>query len=227
VGRLLPPQPSRESFEALLGALGPDRDCAGERYEAMRQRLLRFFRHRGARAPDALTDETFDRVGRRLAGGEIIQTRDVARYFLGVAHNVMREAWERERRQMLALPAESVSGRDAWRRCLEPEDPALPCLLRCLDALRPETRELLLRYYELEGRARIDQRRELASRLGIAPNALRIQMHRLRAGLEECVRGRLATTAERPLITSTTKTRDSCGGRGPARPAGAAGPSSP
>jgi hypothetical protein len=43
---------------------------------------------RGARWADELTDETIDRVARRLAGGETIRAADIGRYFLGVARNV-------------------------------------------------------------------------------------------------------------------------------------------
>jgi hypothetical protein len=43
-------------------------------------------------------------------------------------------------------------------------------------------------YYGLEGGKAIEQRRTLATRLGIAPNALRIRLHRLRARLEDCAR---------------------------------------
>jgi DNA-directed RNA polymerase specialized sigma24 family protein len=190
---------SRESFDALLRVLGPERDRAGERYEAIRERLLCFFRWRRAAGPEALTDETFDRVCRRLVGGETIRAGDVGRYCLGVARNVMREAWDRERRRG---PQEDFWARESTLASpAEPpgeESPALACLHRCLDSLPPETRDLVLLYYEFDGREQIDRRREIASRLGIAPNALRIRLHRVRARLEDCVRACLQGRSEIP-----------------------------
>jgi DNA-directed RNA polymerase specialized sigma24 family protein len=190
---------NRESLDALLHVLGPEREDAGQRYEAIRERLLAFFRWRGASAPEALTDETFDRVCRRLAEGETIRTTDVGRYCLGVARRVVSEAWERDRRRG---PQEGLDGRA--RTLASPAElpgepsPALACLDRCLGALPPETRDLLLLYYECDGREKIDRRREIAIRLALEPNALRIRLHRLRARLEECVRACLGGGGEIP-----------------------------
>jgi DNA-directed RNA polymerase specialized sigma24 family protein len=166
--------------------LGPDRERAGERYEALRARLLRFFAGRGSNRPEELTDESFDRVGRRLAGGEIVHTGDVGRYLLGVARNVLREEWSRDRRhgtgeavdESLRAPAGSPGTEEA----------SLACLDRCLEALAPETRDLVLGYYDWQGGEQLRQRRALAMRLGIGLNALRIRMHRLRSRLEDCTR---------------------------------------
>jgi DNA-directed RNA polymerase specialized sigma24 family protein len=61
------------------------------------------------------------------------------------------------------------------------------CLEHCLQRLTPENRELVLQYYEDEKRAKIDHRKKLAEKLGIALNALRIRAHRIRLVLEQCV----------------------------------------
>jgi DNA-directed RNA polymerase specialized sigma24 family protein len=174
------------SFDALLSALHPDRETAAERYQAIRERVQRFFAWRGARWPDELADETIDRVARRLAGGEIIRTADVARYFLGVARNVLREAWQRDKVHGgehdvndLAEPT-PVSGPD--------EDAHVECLERCLEELGADSRDLLLRYYQGDGMAKIEGRRALAAQLGLPSGTLRIRLHRLRARLESCVR---------------------------------------
>jgi hypothetical protein len=53
--------------------------------------------------------------------------------------------------------------------------------------LTPANRELLVEYYRDDRRAKIDHRKELAARLGIAQNALRIRVYRLRATVQECV----------------------------------------
>jgi DNA-directed RNA polymerase specialized sigma24 family protein len=179
---------SQESFDALLVLLGPERDRAGERYEAVRARLLRFFTWRGAAAPEELTDETFDRVCRKVAEGEPIRPNDAERYFLGVARNVLREAWDLARRRGVREELNDATLAAQPSPPAAEEDPALTCLERCLGALPLETRALVLLYYEAEGGAKIDQRRSLASRMGIGVNALRIRLHRLRGRLESCVR---------------------------------------
>ena len=61
------------------------------------------------------------------------------------------------------------------------------CLEKCLTQLTDPNRELVLEYYQQEKRAKIDHRAELAKRLGIAANALRIRAHRIRQVLEKCV----------------------------------------
>ena len=181
---------SGPAFEALLLALHAERDRAAERYEEVRARLQRFFRWRGARWPDELTDETIDRVGRKVAAGEVIRVPDVGRYFLGVARNVLRESWERERQRGHAhdvpvppdLAAESAA---AAEQVLEAR---LDCLDRCLAELPAETRELVLRYYRGQGGSKIVDRRALAVQLGVTQGTLRIRLHRLRLRLEACVR---------------------------------------
>jgi DNA-directed RNA polymerase specialized sigma24 family protein len=53
--------------------------------------------------------------------------------------------------------------------------------------LSPENRALVLRYYEADGREKIEKRKILADELGIAPNALRIRAYRIRAALQKCL----------------------------------------
>jgi DNA-directed RNA polymerase specialized sigma24 family protein len=61
------------------------------------------------------------------------------------------------------------------------------CLERCIERLSKDNRDLLLRYHGSDGRTDMDHRRALAEELGIAPNALRIRVYRIRMTLKECV----------------------------------------
>src|SRR5262245_58937293 len=100
-----------EAFQSLLRALHPDRERAAERYEDIRVRLQGFFTWRGSRWPEEMADETIDRVARRLAGGEQIRSSEIGRDFLGVARNVIREAWHADRtRAAQALAMAPVEG---------------------------------------------------------------------------------------------------------------------
>jgi DNA-directed RNA polymerase specialized sigma24 family protein len=186
---------SRESLDLLLAALDPVRERAGERYEGIRARLLRFFLSRGAPQPEDLADETIDRVCRRLGEGEVIRAPDVARYFLGVARNVAREAWARESRRESGVPLETVLRRAAAAEH-RPDEDAMACMESCLEAMPPETRDVLLRYYDAASPEKAQHRRALADSLGIQPNALRIRLHRLRGSLQGCVRRCLQKRSE-------------------------------
>ena len=175
---------SPKAFEKLLAALGPEREQAGETYERIRQRLLRFFEWRRADCPEDLTDRTIDRVGKRLEGGDTIRASDPAAYFYGVARNVLKEHWSEKKKEMSAVsrltertPVDQDPESERRFRCLE----------ECLEALAPENRDLVLGYYVGRGIEKIENRRRIAARLGVAPNTLRIRVHRLRGRLEECV----------------------------------------
>jgi DNA-directed RNA polymerase specialized sigma24 family protein len=55
---------------------------------------------------------------------------------------------------------------------------------RCLNDLSAENRELILAYYQGDGRAKIENRQKLADKLGIPQNALRSRAVRLRERLK-------------------------------------------
>ena len=63
----------------------------------------------------------------------------------------------------------------------------LDCLEHCLQRLEPENRELILHYYHGEQRAKIENRRALATRLGLTANVLSLRACRIRVRLEGCV----------------------------------------
>jgi DNA-directed RNA polymerase specialized sigma24 family protein len=67
------------------------------------------------------------------------------------------------------------------------ESDARDCFDACLDSLPADSRDLILRYYVDERRAKIDGRVELAKTLGITSAALRSRAQRIRDRLEKCV----------------------------------------
>src|SRR5256714_13254313 len=58
-----------DTFAKLLNCLDADRERAGEKYEDLRRTLIKFFEWRGAPFPEEQTDETFNRVARKLDEG--------------------------------------------------------------------------------------------------------------------------------------------------------------
>jgi DNA-directed RNA polymerase specialized sigma24 family protein len=174
-----------ERFEALLSALDPDRDEAGERYETLRLKLVKYFELRMCHDPDDRTDEVIDRVARRLSEGERVQAPALMQYVYGVARNVMLEYWKSQRRQKTSVALAEDHPESALDRIAA--DLQLACFQGCLGEQPEDARSLLLEYFQFTGRTRIDVRLSLARRLGIPLNALRIRIHRLKNDLHRCM----------------------------------------
>ena len=173
---------TRENFDALLVWLDPDRDRAATKYERIRSQLIRIFVYRGSLIAEELADETINRVAGKVSGFVGSYSGEPALYFCGVARNVYRESLKAS--QAPPMPAPEAASPAV------PEDPPAEylCLEKCMDALPPESRRLILDYYEITGREHFEGRRKLARDLGIAPNALRIRAYRIRTRLFACVR---------------------------------------
>lgn len=183
---------TREALDLLLLSLDADRDLAACKYEKMRVRLLKYFECRGCRSPEDLADDTINRVARRLYEGRQIWTTEPASYFYGVARNVLREYWaspERAFATLEALPPLAHPHTEARKHQAsdgeqEGVERHLERLADCLNQLPAESRKLILDYYEGEKGERIQRRKQMADRLGIPQNALRIRVHRIRERLE-------------------------------------------
>jgi DNA-directed RNA polymerase specialized sigma24 family protein len=169
---------SQETFEALLDWLDSDREQAGIKYEEIRSKLIKFFSQYTHTDAEALADETINRVARRLNEIKDQVYGERARYFYGVARKVLLEYLRRKRPQPEPEPVSDSDRVELEYWCLE----------ECMAKLSPENRDLVMRYYDCEGRERIEQRKLLADELGIAPNALRIRAFRIRAELEKCLK---------------------------------------
>lgn len=183
---------TQESFEALLAWLDPNRELAGQKYEEIRTRLIRIFSCRGCYEPEDLADETINRVTNKLKAIESTFTGDRARYFYGVANKVHLEYLRRK--PPPPLPTATITSVETERE--------YQCLDRCVSKLTAENRELVLGYYQEEKRAKIEHRRQLAARLGIALNALRIRAHRIRTSLQDCVEECLRDATAREMISA-------------------------
>ncbi len=183
---------NREGLERLLARLDADRDHAGEQYEKLRRKLIKLFECRRGACPESLADETIDRVSRKL---DEVEVRDLHLYVLGVARNVLKENRRSPvrneaiddrfpARSAMVRPEEAAS-RGTEKLALEER---LECLERCMRHLPAEHRALIIRYYECRGAEKIERRREMARERGVSAAALRVQAHRIREKLAECVK---------------------------------------
>jgi RNA polymerase sigma factor (sigma-70 family) len=167
----------------MLCWLDADRERAANRYEEIRRRLIKFFSCRQCAPAEDLTDETMNRVARKVQEGPPhLYVSDAASYFYGVAHNVYLE-YVRKKPHSPPPPQPPPT---------EEVEREHGCLELCLEKLTPRSRELIREFYQEEGQAKIDHRKQLAGRLSLTSNALRIQAHRIRVVLLGCVRQCLA-----------------------------------
>jgi DNA-directed RNA polymerase specialized sigma24 family protein len=188
-----PSPPPRFTLDAralrrLLDSLDSDPLRASQRYETLRRSLIKVFAWEQQSDSEALADDVLDRVARRLNEGVAIA--DVTAYAQRTAELVLMEARRRTRRR----EALAEGGADALLpvtadRTVERRH---ACLERCLDSLGADARDLVLRYYAHDGRARITQRDALAREQGLTVGALRNRLLRLREKLESCVHDCLA-----------------------------------
>jgi DNA-directed RNA polymerase specialized sigma24 family protein len=175
-----------DHFEALLQRLAPDRDLAGERYVELSRRLRTVFLYRQCPDPDELVRETLDRAGRRLLElGSRFEGKDPAPYVFGVAWNVARESFRRPSTEPLDNGKEISNPSPADAE--EDKELRSVCLDRCLERLPEDDRDLALKYYRGEKRAKIRQRAALALELRVSANALRLKVHRITRRLRQCV----------------------------------------
>jgi DNA-directed RNA polymerase specialized sigma24 family protein len=169
---------TQESFDQLLAWLDSDRERAGEKYEHIRRCLIKIFTCRSCQDAEALADTTINRVTLKVP--QIIKeyVGDPALYFYGVAQKVFLESLREPRPVVAPTPAAAPT---------EETEREFECLERCMERLTANNRSLVLEYYQNEKRAKIDHRKEMAERFGIAPNALRIRAHRIRVSLQRCM----------------------------------------
>lgn len=185
------------ALERLLARLDADPDRAAEAYEVLRHTLTRFFDWRGAHFPDECADEAINRLARRLDEGAEVE--DPRGYALGIARLVLMERSRSPQLRQDELDEQTPAPVPV--RIDEP--PHLhDCLDSCLAALPPESRTLILEYYQDQRRLKIDRRVRLATELGLTAQALRSRAQRVRDRLERCVRGCSGGAAEAPATAA-------------------------
>lgn len=196
-----PPLLPERSWEDLLdfldpgrpGKSDPGRDVEAEaRYLEIVRKLMCFFAARGCRDAEDLAVESVLRVAGKCGGLDASARGDRAGYFYGVARNVLHEWWRHElrdtaKRDSLRVELARLGNPDgqAWVR----KEAVHRCLDRCMGELSQRSRRLILSYYGEEGAAKIEAHRKLAAQFGKSLNALRIEVHRTRAVLRQCVVG--------------------------------------
>jgi RNA polymerase sigma factor (sigma-70 family) len=179
---------TQEALNTLLFHLDSDRELAGEKYRIIQRKLVRFFEYHNCTCPEDHADEVLDRVAGKLSKGTTIE--DIPSYCLGVARKLFKEIL-REREKIRASLAQLASFHAESEGENSP-DARLDCFDQCLEKLDDEERDIIMKYYKGEKKAKIESRKQLAEELGIPLNALRIRTHRIREKLEKCINDCLA-----------------------------------
>jgi len=175
-----------DTLTRLLNCLDPDPQLAGEKYEQLRRTLIRFFEWRSAPYPEEHADETFNRVGRKLVEGIVIN--NMAAYSYEVARLIFLETTKRPESKRVSLDSSTMGpiASESNSESVENEL-GLSCLDNCLRKLSSENAELIIEYYRYEKRGQIEHRRAMAERFGLRRDALANRVQRLRDKLQHCV----------------------------------------
>lgn len=173
-----------ESLEQILAWLNPDRDIAGKMYVQLRHDLAKLFIWGRCTDPEGMTDETIDRVAKKVHEVRQTYVGDPRLYFRAVANNLIRENFKKIKTQVslegIDLPEQATITSSGTAEIDE-------CLQSCLRKLDKEKRKLILDYYAREKQAKIDYRHELAHRFGISIETLRVRVFRIRTSLQKCI----------------------------------------
>jgi DNA-directed RNA polymerase specialized sigma24 family protein len=170
---------TEQSFDSLLAWFDSNRESAGRKYELIRSGLIRIFVSKGFSDAEDLADETINRVTVRLPEIRNGYVGEPARYFHGVARNIILETRRRKE-----VPSDVILERASPTTNTSEE---YGCLTDCLKLLPPEKRELILDYHLYRGHAKIEHHKVMADELSITEGALRTRAHHMRVSLEKCV----------------------------------------
>jgi DNA-directed RNA polymerase specialized sigma24 family protein len=181
---------SIKEFGQFLKTLHVDREQAAEKYVALHERLERFFEWRDCEKPEELTDIVFDRVSRKITAGEKIENAEA--FCVSVAKFVLLE----HRREVLQnVELDENSGKivspnapDDSNSDDEIKEKRFECLDKCLAEFPADKRELLINYFDTDEATMIRTRRNLAEKLEMNLNTLRIRVSRLKTKLEKCTK---------------------------------------
>jgi RNA polymerase sigma factor (sigma-70 family) len=187
-----------ESWEELFNFLdpkravstAPDRNRAAEDLCAeILRKLVFFFAGRRCPNPEDLAMETILRVASKCRDVDVSSYTERVGYFFGVARNVVHEQHRSGLRESRGLESflREISRTTADPEAWKDTETAQSCLERCLATLPDHARQLILRYYASTGAAKVTAHRALADEFAKSVNALRIEAHRIRKTLQQCV----------------------------------------
>ena len=148
------------------------------------------------RFPEDLADETLNRVAQKLNEMRSITNVTPAQFCFIKAKQLLHEYWRRPEQKEIALEDLQVIDRPERHTFLAPDpnleqeehEKRMRCLENCLQNLKRQDHDLIIKYYYGEERVKIDNRQKLAKELGISGKTLVVRALRIRKKLEDCVK---------------------------------------
>lgn len=183
---------SNAPFDHLLTWLDPNREKAWGKYQTIQETLIKIFTWRACRNAEDLMHEVIKRVEQKMPDLIGEYDGDPARYFYGVAKNVVHE-YQREETRFSELQEGDASTDAPLISDVEPYeiDERQQSLRYCLERLSESDRSIVLSYYQYDQKTKLADRKQLARDRGLTMNALWIRVSRIRSSLAACIRERL------------------------------------
>ncbi len=175
----------QEQFDALLGLFSANQEEAGEKYEKIRNALIRYFNIKGCPDPPRLADKTINRVAAKLHTFDSSLDGQLSTYFYGFASNILLEH-RREMPKEVGLTDDELTD---WPmpEIDDPDEAENACLDRCLEQLPTDEKELIIEYYSRDKLERIELRQQICQRLNCNAPALYARISRIKKILKGCI----------------------------------------
>ncbi len=175
----------QKEFDGLLGLFSANREEAGEKYEQIRQGLVRFFQIKGCADPQSLTDETINRVAAKLHTFDASRNVRPVSYFYGFATNILLEYRRKAAKESVFNDDKIRGGQTTIDE--EPDDRERTCLEQCLEELPVKEKDLVIEYYSRDRQERIELRQRICGRLQCTAAALYTRVCRIKSTLKNCI----------------------------------------
>lgn len=172
-------QVSVEHFDSLLEWLDPDRERAGEKYQTIREGLIKIFIWKRCSDAESLADETLNRVILRVPEVRQTYSGEPALYFYGVAKQVFAEHIRARGVEQAAPVPDNQKTTDIEKMN--------GCFERCFSNLSPSSRELVMNYYSEKRTKKQSSRENMAEQLDVSASQLRARVYRIRQALITCI----------------------------------------
>ncbi|MGI8640520.1 MAG: hypothetical protein ACR2MG_11330 [Pyrinomonadaceae bacterium] len=177
----------KENFNDLLNWFSSNQEEAGEKYEEIRNGLIRFFYFKGCTDAENLADEAINRVASKLPVLNLSENVKPINLFYGFASKIYLEYVNRLKKQEIEFNADLHSPIKTDEPMTESENKNYKCLKQCLAKLSDEESNLVVEYYSLEKSEKIEHRKKLAETMQMKIGAIHIKIHRLRKILRKCI----------------------------------------
>ncbi|CAN5123071.1 hypothetical protein BH20ACI1_BH20ACI1_07680 [soil metagenome] len=175
------------NFNDLLEWFSKNREEAGEKYEEIRNGLIRFFYFKGCADAENLADEAINRVASKLSVLVLSENPEPINVFYGFASKIYLEYFNSLKKQEVEFNADLHTSIELEEPLTESDNVNHECLEKCLTKLSDEERDLIIEYYSFEKDEKIEHRRKLAEKLKMKTSALQVKVYRLRKILRKCI----------------------------------------